>query len=38
MMQSPHHRENLLDPQFHRIGISVVWTGVDLLVTEDFAG
>jgi uncharacterized protein YkwD len=38
MMQSSHHRANLLDPQYRRIGISVVFTGQQVYVTEDFAG
>jgi uncharacterized protein YkwD len=38
MLHSPEHRANLLDPLYTRVGISVVFTGNAVYVTEDFAG
>jgi uncharacterized protein YkwD len=35
-MLSPHHRENNLDPRFHRFGIGVVWKNGVAFVTVDF--
>lgn len=36
-MQSPPHRENLLDPRFDEAGIVAVWSDGRLYVVEDFA-
>jgi len=36
LMQSPHHRENLLNPAYSLAGISVVGNGKLLYITEDF--
>jgi uncharacterized protein YkwD len=36
-MQSPPHRENLLDPQFDQAGIVALWSDGRLYVVEDFA-
>jgi len=36
LMQSPHHRENLLNPGYSLAGISVVRNGELLYITEDF--
>jgi uncharacterized protein YkwD len=38
MMNSTDHRANLLRTTFTAIGISVVFTGPQVYVTEDFAG
>jgi uncharacterized protein YkwD len=38
MMQSPHHRANLLNPGYRSIGIGVSMTGRAMYVTEDFTG
>jgi uncharacterized protein YkwD len=38
MLHSSHHRANLLDPLYKRVGISVVFTGNTVYVTEDFVG
>jgi uncharacterized protein YkwD len=37
LMNSPHHRENILDPKVNSIGISVVQSGRQLWGVEDFA-
>jgi len=38
LMNSPKHRENILDPDFGRIGIGVMDAGVyGLMITQDFA-
>jgi hypothetical protein len=37
LMNSPHHRENILDPAVSSIGISVVQSGRQLWGVEDFA-
>jgi uncharacterized protein YkwD len=37
LMQSPPHRENLLNPAYNLVGIGVVHAGPQLYVTEDFA-
>ena len=37
LMNSPHHRENILDPAVNSIGISVVQSGRQLWGVEDFA-
>ena len=37
LMNSPHHRENILDPSVTSIGISVVASGNQLWGVEDFA-
>jgi hypothetical protein len=37
LMNSPHHRENILDPKVNAIGISVVASGRQLWGVEDFA-
>ena len=34
---SPHHYENLTDPSFSRVGVSVIWVGSTLFTTHDFA-
>ena len=36
-MQSPHHRENILDNQVDSIGIAVIQTGDSLWAVEDFS-
>jgi len=37
LMQSPHHRDNILSPQFNAVGIGIL-KSVDLFyITEDFA-
>lgn len=36
-MNSPHHRENLLDPEYNVAGFAVVRDGNMIYVTEDFA-
>jgi len=35
-MHSPHHRENLLDPNYNVVGLAVVRGGNMIYVTEDF--
>ena len=37
LMNSPHHRENILDPKVNSIGIAVVASGNQLWAVEDFA-
>jgi hypothetical protein len=37
LMNSPHHRENILDPSVNSVGISVVQSGRQLWGVEDFA-
>lgn len=37
LMNSQHHRENILDPQVNSIGIAVVMSGRQLWAVEDFA-
>lgn len=37
LMNSPHHRDNILDPQVDSIGISVVSDGRQMWGVEDFA-
>ncbi|GAA3761759.1 CAP domain-containing protein [Terriglobus aquaticus] len=37
LMQSPHHRENILDDQVDAIGIAVVQAGDSLWAVEDFS-
>ena len=37
LMQSPHHRANLLDPGFRLVGVAAVRTAAGMIyVTEDF--
>jgi uncharacterized protein YkwD len=36
-MQSPPHRDNLLDPHFDKAGIAALWSNGRLYVVEDFA-
>jgi uncharacterized protein YkwD len=37
LMNSPHHRDNIMNPAFRQVGISVVHTaGNKLFLTEDF--
>jgi len=36
-MHSPHHRENLLNPEYNVAGFAVVRNGNRVFVTEDFA-
>ncbi len=38
LMNSPHHRENILDREFSRVGFGVMHSGNEVWVTEDFAG
>jgi hypothetical protein len=38
LMQSPGHRENILNAGYNAIGIGVVRSGPQVWVTEDFAG
>lgn len=35
-MNSPHHRENILDPGFNQVGIGVIVANDTVFVTEDF--
>ncbi|MCU1448530.1 MAG: Allergen V5/Tpx family protein [Acidimicrobiales bacterium] len=35
-MNSPHHRDNILDAAFNQVGIGVIVSGGTLYVTEDF--
>jgi uncharacterized protein YkwD len=35
-MHSPHHRENLLNPDYNVAGFAVVRNGNTIYVTEDF--
>jgi uncharacterized protein YkwD len=38
LMNSPEHKKNILEPQFHRVGIGIVSTkSYGLMVTQDFA-
>jgi uncharacterized protein YkwD len=37
LMNSPHHRDNILDRDFNSIGIGVVRTARGIFVTQDFA-
>ena len=38
LMNSPKHRQNILDPQFSRVGIGIMDTGqYGLMITQDFA-
>ncbi len=37
LMESPHHRENILDPKVNSVGIAVVFSRGSLWVVEDFA-
>jgi hypothetical protein len=37
LMESPHHRENILDPKLNSVGIAVVFARGSLWVVEDFA-
>ena len=37
LMNSPHHRENILDPKVNSVGIAVVFAHGSLWVVEDFA-
>jgi hypothetical protein len=36
LVNSPHHYANLVDPDFHVVGIGVVVKGAEMWVTEDF--
>ena len=36
-MRSPHHRENLLNPDYNVAGFAVVRIGNMIYVTQDFA-
>jgi uncharacterized protein YkwD len=36
-MQSPHHRENILDPQLNVVGIAVIKSGEGLFAVQDFS-
>jgi hypothetical protein len=35
-MNSPHHRDNILDAAFNQVGMGVIVSGGTLYVTEDF--
>lgn len=38
LMESPGHKRNILDPQFHRIGIGIIATdNFGIMVTQNFA-
>lgn len=37
LMDSDHHRENILDPDYNAVGIAIVEEGKQLWVTQDFA-
>lgn len=37
LMHSPGHRENILNPDYNAIGISIVQRGQELYITQDFA-
>ena len=36
LVNSPHHYANLVDPDFHVVGIGVIVKGAEMWVTEDF--
>jgi uncharacterized protein YkwD len=36
-MQSPHHRENILDPQLNGVGIAVIKSGDGMFAVQDFS-
>jgi hypothetical protein len=36
LVKSPHHYANLVDPDFHIVGIGVVVKGAEMWVTQDF--
>ncbi len=36
LMHSPHHRDNILTPEFNAIGIGALWQGDVLYITQDF--
>ena len=36
-MNSPHHRENILRPDFNAVGIAIVPRGDELYITQDFS-
>ena len=37
LMQSEHHRENILEPDYNAVGIAIVEEGKQLWITQDFA-
>jgi uncharacterized protein YkwD len=37
LMESEHHRDNILDPNYNAVGIAIVEEGKQLWVTQDFA-
>jgi len=37
LMESEHHRDNILDPNYNAVGMSIVEEGKQLWVTQDFA-
>lgn len=37
LMDSPPHRQNILDPKYNAVGVGVVRSGDNIFVTEDFA-
>jgi uncharacterized protein YkwD len=37
LMNSPHHRANILNPKYNAVGVAVMQSGDQLYVTEDFA-
>jgi hypothetical protein len=36
-MDSPHHRENVLEPEWTRVGVGIIQAGNRMMVTEAFA-
>ncbi len=37
LMNSPHHRANILNPRYNAVGVALMQSGEQLYVTEDFA-
>ena len=37
LMNSPHHRANILNPKYNAVGVALMQSGEQLYVTEDFA-
>ncbi|MGH2690100.1 MAG: CAP domain-containing protein, partial [Actinomycetota bacterium] len=35
-MDSPHHRENIVEPRFNQVGMGVVLSGTTIYITEQF--
>src|SRR5215468_3558292 len=37
LMNSPGHRDNILNPEYNSVGVAVMWVDQQMYVTEDFA-